>query len=178
MTTYPRPRAPKPPAASPAGVEGAAAPCLYVSRSVKLTLVREPDIRTPRQLLCGDDAVLVARPYIAHEPRECFLALLLDTRHRLIAVHRVGLGGLDSCAVDPRVLWGAAVGTMATALVLAHNHPSGDPTPSRDDRAVTERAKECGLLLGIQVLDHVILGADAYWSLATDMRYSNPPEEP
>lgn len=89
---------------------------------------------------------------------ECFQVALLNTRRRLIRVERVSQGTLDTLLVHPREVFKAAITANASALILVHNHPSGDPTPSEADIKVTRDLIRAGQLLKIEVLDHVILG--------------------
>src|SRR6185503_19729516 len=97
-------------------------------------------------------------------PVEQFGAVLLDTRHRLLSVRVVSVGSLDASTATPRDVFREAVVARAAAVILFHNHPSGDPSPSRDDVAVTRQLVAAGTLLGIDVIDHVILGAATYFS--------------
>lgn len=99
------------------------------------------------------------------EPCEVFGLLCLTTRHRVIAYHEVSRGTLDSTAVHPREVFKAALLANAAAVILAHNHPSGDPTPSPDDVAMTMRLRAAGDVLGVQVLDHIVIGDGVYVSL-------------
>ena len=98
------------------------------------------------------------------ETKEHFLCVHLDGKNRLSCVDRVAVGSLNSAIVHPREVFKTALLSSAAALILIHNHPSGDPTPSREDLELTGRLKEAGELLGIKVLDHVIIG-DTYVSL-------------
>lgn len=90
--------------------------------------------------------------------RENFVVLLLDTKNKVIGINTVSIGTLNSSLVHPREVFKPAILASAAALILAHNHPSGDPKPSREDIEVTKRLIEAGGLLGIQVLDHIIVG--------------------
>lgn len=90
---------------------------------------------------------------------ERFAALALDAQNRVIGWAVLGQGGLSQCGVSPREVFRWALLTGAAALVLVHNHPSGDPTPSADDIASTERLVRAGELLGVRILDHVIATA-------------------
>ena len=92
------------------------------------------------------------------EPGEVFAILCLSTKHRVIAYHEVSRGSLDSTLVHPREVFKAALLANAAAIVLAHNHPSGDPTPSPDDMTLTRRLVDAGRLLGVDVLDHIVIG--------------------
>lgn len=97
---------------------------------------------------------------------EQFRVVLLDGKHRVLSAHLVSQGTLTSSPVHPREVYAPAVRESAAALVLVHNHPSGDPSPSADDLDITRRLCEVGDLLGIRVLDHVIVGDGSYTSLA------------
>ena len=97
---------------------------------------------------------------------EQFLIVLLDGKHRVLREVLVSQGTLTSSPVHPREVFGPAMRHAAAAVVLLHNHPSGDPTPSADDLEVTRRLRDVGELVGIQVLDHVIVGDGSFASLA------------
>ena len=103
--------------------------------------------------------------------REQFFVLLLDGRNRLLADLRISEGTLTAALVHPREVFAPAIRLAAAALVLAHNHPSGDPTPSPEDTALTERLRRAGELLGIRVLDHVVVGQGRFVSMAESQRW-------
>lgn len=96
--------------------------------------------------------------------RESFHALQLDGRHRLMAVDEVSVGTLTASLVHPREVFREAIRNAAAALLLVHHHPSGDPSPSAEDRSVTDRLVAAGCLLGIRVVDHVIVADGGYFS--------------
>ncbi len=96
-------------------------------------------------------------PYYSPD-QECFVTLLLDTRRRLIGHHLVGIGLLDSVLVHPREVFRAAIIAAAHAVVVAHNHPTGDPTPSTADIRTTRDLIRAGQLLKMELLDHVVIG--------------------
>jgi len=104
-------------------------------------------------------------PRYASRPVETFGLLALDARHRLRREAVVSVGCLTSSLVHPREVFQEAVLSRAAALVLFHNHPSGDPEPSAEDLALTRRLAAAGTLMGIEVLDHLVLGAGRYVSL-------------
>ena len=104
------------------------------------------------------DAACILAPYLRDELVEVFVVMLLDGRHRLMAIHNVSRGTMTSSLVHPREVFRPAVLAGSVSILVAHNHPSGDPTPSREDDAVTERLVSAGELLGIPLLDHVIIG--------------------
>jgi DNA repair protein RadC len=100
--------------------------------------------------------------YFHHEFRDCrkeyFLVLLLDGKNRIIRRVQISEGSLNQSIVHPREVFIAAVKESAAALILIHNHPTGDPAPSSEDIAITRRLKEAGEIMGIKVLDHIIVG--------------------
>ena len=103
------------------------------------------------------DAAKLAGAILAGADVERVLALHVNTKHRLIGVHVVSVGTLDASLVHPRDVFKAACLSNAAALVIAHNHPSGDPTPSGEDRALSDRLRQAGELLGVTLLDFVIV---------------------
>lgn len=104
---------------------------------------------------------------LAHDGRqEEFHIVTLDTKLQPIQSHRITVGTLDASLVHPREVFRAAIRDAASSILLVHNHPSGDPTPSRQDREVTDRLRQSGELLGIQVIDHIIVAKDNAVSLA------------
>lgn len=104
-------------------------------------------------------------PRFRDERREFFVAAFLDVRHRLIGEEVISCGSLAASLVHPREVFRSAIRHAAAGLVVAHNHPSGDPTPSTEDWAVTERLRLSGETLGIELLDHVVIGDGAWASL-------------
>lgn len=102
-------------------------------------------------------ADLLREPNRAY-PVETFQVVFLNTRRRLIAVEAISRGILDSVLVHPREVFSAAISKKASAIVVAHNHPSGDPTPSEADIRITKELIRAGQLLRIEVLDHIIMG--------------------
>lgn len=104
------------------------------------------------------------QPRWRNRRRESFHALQLDGRHRLVSVDEVSVGTLTASLVHPREVFRAAIRNAAAALLLVHHHPSGDPSPSAEDRSVTERLVAAGRLLGIRVVDHVIVAESGYFS--------------
>ncbi len=113
-----------------------------------------------------------AYEYLVHElsgrDREIFKVLFLDARKRILAVEELFRGTLTEAAVYPREIFARAFAHRAAALVLVHNHPSGDPRPSPADLALTRKLVLAGNLLGISILDHVIIGREGYFSFAEE----------
>ena len=129
-------------------------------RLARMLALRQRSVGT--RMRSPDDVVRWMRPIVLGLEQEHFHTLVLDTRHRLVECVRVSEGTLSSSLVHPREVFRCAIRSNAAAVVVTHNHPSGDPEPSPQDRAVTERLVEAGELLGIPLLDHVILG-DGRW---------------
>jgi DNA repair protein RadC len=127
------------------------------------TLVRgrrdRPQIMTPR------DAAALLLPQFGDRSVEHFGVMLLDTKHRVLRSTLLSVGTLDASIVHPREVFREATRGGAAAIVLFHNHPSGDPTPSDDDVELTQRLVNAGHLMGIDVLDHLILAESRYCSL-------------
>ncbi len=121
----------------------------------------------PGQAFCGPADVFHAYHARLRDLRhERFLAVLLDGRHRVMHDVLISQGTLTSSLVHPREVFRPALREAAAALVLIHNHPSGDPTPSEEDREITRRLVAAGELLGIRVLDHIVVAERGFQSLA------------
>ncbi len=103
-------------------------------------------------------------PAFGSRRAEQFGVVLLDTKHRVLRTVVVAIGTLNSTVVQPRDVFREAALGAAAAIVVFHNHPSGDPSPSPDDVELTRRLMAAGTLLGIDVVDHIILGDVRYWS--------------
>jgi DNA repair protein RadC len=104
-------------------------------------------------------------PRFSSQPVEQFGVVLLDTRHRLMGVRVISVGSADQSAAQPRDVYREAVIAGAPAIVVFHNHPSGDPGPSRGDIELTARLKGAGHLIGIALVDHIILADARYYSM-------------
>lgn len=133
-------------------------------RVQRVSLVAEGGAEYSKIVSHARDAAAVARSLIATEAQEVFLTFHLDVKNRVIGYTESARGSLSACVVDPTSVFRAAIVNGAHAVIFAHNHPSGDPTPSADDISVTERFFKCGELLGIKVLDHVIVTEDRHFS--------------
>ena len=112
-----------------------------------------------------EDLFKLLRPRIGKEDREHFVAVLLSSRNTVIGIETVSVGSLNASIVHPREVFKPAIVHSASAIALAHNHPSGDVTPSEEDLAITRRLRDAGRLLGIDLLDHVIVGDRSFTSL-------------
>jgi DNA repair protein RadC len=146
------------------GIGGARASQLIAAvEAGRRTLVRGH--RERLQFFTPRDAAEFLVPQFGTRPVEQFGVILLDTKHRLLRTTLLSVGTLDASIVHPREVFRAAASAGAAALVLFHNHPSGDPTPSEDDVALTKRLVRAGDLMGIPVLDHVIVSESRFCSL-------------
>jgi len=131
-------------------------------------------VQLVRESTCTAPFRIISSPYEAHAllhellddaDREHFLVLMLDNRHYLIGINTVSIGTLNASLVHPREVFKPALLCNTAAVLLAHNHPSGDPSPSAEDLALTARLKQSGELLGVAVLDHLIIGENTFVSL-------------
>jgi DNA repair protein RadC len=102
--------------------------------------------------------VFDAFQWLRRETKEWFLSLHLDGKNRIVCIDVVSVGSLNQSIVHPRETFKTALLSSAAAIILIHNHPTGDPTPSREDLAITRRLREAGDILGVKVLDHIIVG--------------------
>jgi DNA repair protein RadC len=102
--------------------------------------------------------------FLQQETKEHFIALHLDAKNRILCIDKVSVGTMTTSIIHPREVFKTALLSSAASLLLIHNHPSGDPTPSREDILITEKLKGAGEIMGIALLDHVIIG-DGYVSL-------------
>ena len=120
---------------------------------------KKPIVKTP------EDVVSVIGGRLKDKKKEYFVALMLDTRNQLIKISEVSVGSLDASIVHPREVFKEAIAASAASVIFAHNHPSGDPAASEDDIRLTKRLAEVGEIVGIDVLDHIIIGDKNYLSL-------------
>lgn len=164
------------------GRELRAAPGVGPAKSASLRAALELGRRlAARRLEAGaairgpDDVYRHFHASLRHVPHERFLALLLDGRHRVLRQEVVSQGTLTASLVHPREVFRPALRESAAAMILVHNHPSGDPTPSREDREVTTRLARAGEILGVHVLDHVVVAERGYCSLREEGLLDPPP---
>jgi DNA repair protein RadC len=150
-----------------AHVGRAAAARLLAGVELGLRAAAEP-VERGRRLHGPADVHGMFGPRLRHLLQEEFHVLLLDTRHRLLRASLVTRGTADTSLVHAREVFREAVREGASAVILVHNHPSGDPRPSPEDRTVTRQLSEAGSVVGIPVLDHVIVGDGRYVSMAEE----------
>ncbi len=116
------------------------------------------------QVKSPQDVMRILGPEMATYACEHFCAVLLNTKNRIIAVEDISVGTINASLVHARELFRSAIQKNAYSLILVHNHPSGDPTPSTNDMDITAKMDQAGRILGINVTDHIIIAADRYYS--------------
>ena len=137
--------------------------CIYVRTHPPVWAADDFDARRARNVRGPEDVARFLSRWMPGLPSEVFLSIPLDTQHRPLGWEVVTRGTLDSSLVHPREVFRAAIVDNASGVILAHNHPSGDPTPSIEDRAVTRQMARAGKAVGIPVLDHVVIGEGGRW---------------
>lgn len=139
---------------------------MYRIPNFNLVLVREGSNRTDCKTIRGpEDAYEIARQELDISPCEKFLAILLNTKNMVIGTSVVSSGTLNAALVHPREVFQRAILSNAAAIIVAHNHPSGNTSPSSEDLSLTRKLIESGKILDIPVLDHIILGDNNFTSL-------------
>ena len=106
----------------------------------------------------GSEAAKLFKQFLGDPPQEHFVLMVLDSRRRVIGINEVSVGTLSASLVHPREVFRAAILLNGAAVIVSHNHPSGDPSPSAEDREATRRLQRAGELLGIPVADHIVIG--------------------
>lgn len=117
------------------------------------------------KIKCPEDVSRLLMENMRFLQKEKFCTLLLNTKHEVMNVEEISVGSLNASIVHPREVFIPAIKKSSSAIILVHNHPSGDPTPSKEDIQITKRLIESGALIGISVLDHVIIGDNQFTSL-------------
>ncbi|WP_242272091.1 RadC family protein [Bacillus cereus group sp. BfR-BA-01310] len=133
---------------------------------VKLKMVKESSLLyKERKVKSPEDASLLFKQFLDGADREYFIVLCLDIKNQPTAINVCHIGSLNSSIVHPREVLKPAIISNAASIIVAHNHPSNDPTPSREDLEVTKRLIEAGKVVGIDVLDHLIVCEESFISL-------------
>lgn len=124
------------------------------------------------QITSSSSAENLLRPFFQEyiEHYECFYILLLNRSHRVIGIHKISQGGLAGTVVDIRLIFQSAIVSNAQAVILCHNHPSGTLEPSAQDISLTKKVVEAGKIMDINILDHLILTEDSYYSFGDEGR--------
>ena len=140
-----------------------------IKAALELSKRLEADVgEKPQQVLKSpEDVAAVMRSKSKGKKKEHFWVICLDTRNRLISWKQVSVGSLDTSIVHPREVFREAISCSAASVIFVHNHPSGDPEPSKEDVELTKRLAKAGEIIGIDVLDHIIVCDSSYLSLKT-----------
>lgn len=132
---------------------------------VRLKMVRESSfLYEPRRITSPEDAIEMGKMFLEDKDREEFIVITLDSKNQPTSLNVCSIGSLNSSIVHPREVFKTAVVSNSATVLLIHNHPSGNPEPSKEDIGVTKRLCDAGEILGIKVLDHLIIGAESYYS--------------
>lgn len=133
---------------------------------VSIKMVRESSILYDiRRIEAPKDAVELGKRFLEESDREQLLVCCLDAKNQPTAINVASVGNLNTLLVYLREVFKPAILSNSASIILFHNHPSWDPTPSKEDTKITERLKECGNILGIKLIDHIIIGDNSYYSL-------------
>ena len=132
---------------------------------VSTKLIRESSILyEPRVIDSPEKAVKLVKSIIEESDREMMVVVNLDTKHQPTELYIAATGSLNSCIIHPREIFKTAIISSSNSILIAHNHPSGNPKPSQEDNAVTERLKSAAEIIGINLIDHIIIGRESYYS--------------
>lgn len=143
---------------------------MHYLKIYKTELVREGSLKYEENSITGPKiAAEILQDYLRGVDREHFVVLMLNAKNKVIGINTVSVGTIDTSLIHPRETFKAAILCNASRIILGHNHPSGDPYPSKEDKMITERLKEAGKILGIQVLDHIVIGDKKYFSFEEDL---------
>ncbi len=132
---------------------------------VEIYLSRVPSGGNQGALISSPDDIYKVLKFLSESDRERFVGVYLDAKNRINCLDEISKGTLTASLVHPREVYKAAILTNAASVIIAHNHPSGDPRPSREDIELTERLIDAGKMIGIELLDHVIVGNGNFESL-------------
>jgi DNA repair protein RadC len=126
-----------------------------------ISLSTEPTIKVKTP----EDVYKLLKPTFLHLKKEHFVAIFLNSKNMVLGWETISIGSLNACIVHPREVFNAAIKRRSASIICAHNHPSGNPDPSNEDIEITKRLKAAGDIIGIELLDHIIIGHANYISL-------------
>ncbi len=136
---------------------------------VRVELVKEKNLLVEnKRITSPETAYEILMKHLGRPDREHFVMMCLNTKNEVTHIHTVSIGTLNTTLIHPRELFKTAILTNSAAIIIAHNHPSGDPTPSRQDIETTNRLDKAGEILGINILDHIICGSNSFTSLKAE----------
>lgn len=153
---------------------GATAPTMMTARQLEVRYARGVDVPCTDTLRTSRALADVLRPIMEGRVQEALIVLHLDARHRLIGWEETAKGAMNVVHVCPRDIFRSAIAVGAAVICVAHNHPSGDPTPSTDDVALTNRLRTAAEIVGVPLIDHLILADEGFFSF-TDGRITRLP---
>lgn len=137
----------------------------YKMQRIETRIVRESAVKERKKISCSEEAYCLVKD-LQNEATEKFAAIYLNTRRVAIAAVVLFSGGMKESIVDPKLVIKTALDLGAQAIILVHNHPSGDPAPSAEDKAITKNIRSAADLFDIKVLDHLVIGLDTFYSFA------------
>ena len=137
---------------------------LLLQATLELNKRISAPIQKEYKIISPEDGANYLYPKISTKSTEHFAAVLLNSKNRIIGFEIISQGSINSSVVHPREVFNSAIVNHAAGIIAAHNHPSGDPTPSKEDKALTTSLAESGKMIGIPVLDHIIVGHNCYFS--------------
>lgn len=133
---------------------------------VSIKMIKESSfLYKNRRISSPKDVVELLRGFLEGADREQFITCCMDTKNQPTSINVVSVGTINSSLVHPREVFKTAILGNSSSIIVAHNHPSGDPLPSKEDIDITQRLKEAGKIIGIDIIDHVIIGDNRYISL-------------
>jgi len=138
----------------------------YMKQRLETRIIRESFSDLPT-VQCAEDAYILLKD-LQNEMVEKFTVLFMDTRHRVLALVVMFSGGMTESVVDVRILIKTALDIGATTFLIAHNHPSGDPKPSAEDKAITKKIEQAARMFDIRLLDHIVVGHETFFSFANE----------
>lgn len=147
---------------------GVSKACSIVASMELARRVREPSIISGKTITTAEDVAELYMERMRGAKREHVQLFILNTKCKIESEYTVSIGELNSADIHPREVFSVAIRRSAAAIIIAHNHPSGDPTPSNLDIAATKRLEAAGKIVGIKLLDHIIVGYDSYVSLRSE----------
>lgn len=152
------------------GIKLAKASKIVASIQLGKRLSKKVVYKKIKTISSSEDAYKYVRDNLEFRKKEHFYTIFLNSKNDIIATEEISIGDLTSTIVNPREVFRPAIKKSASSIIIIHNHPSGNPTPSKEDIIITNRLVECGKLLDIKVLDHLIIGNDSYYSFKKEAK--------
>lgn len=137
---------------------------IYALKEITQRLLNA-NARKPNRISTPQDVADILMPKFRYEVKEHFIIIVLDTKNQVVAMPTISVGTLNTSLVHPREVFNEALKYPTSSIILAHNHPSGDSSPSTEDINITNRLVKCGKILDIEVLDHIIIGDNTFTSM-------------